>query len=79
MNYFDLKTKSKFDSSTGIVYTKSTDGVSLLGNGIPMNTKENLLYTKSHEWVEFIGENTAKSEELISDLLDLSESQDDRP
>ncbi|GEM_PF-1563501 len=37
-------TKNKQEENKAIVYTKTKDGVSLLGNGVPKNTKELALY-----------------------------------
>lgn len=35
-----LKTRTKYEGTAGIVFTKSTDGEKLLGNAVPANTKE---------------------------------------
>lgn len=35
-----LKTRTKYEGTAGIVFTKSTDGEKLLGNAVPTNTKE---------------------------------------
>lgn len=40
----DGKNRAYPAASTSLIYTKSTDGESLLGNGLPMNTKEVPLY-----------------------------------
>ncbi|MBK5720038.1 T9SS type A sorting domain-containing protein [Dysgonomonas sp. Marseille-P4677] len=42
--YGGKETKNRQEESKAIVYTKSKDGVSLLGNGIPQNTKEVALF-----------------------------------
>lgn len=38
--YNGERTKTKYEGSTGIIYTKSTDDQKLLGNAVPSNTKE---------------------------------------
>lgn len=40
----DGKNRTYPEPSTSLIYTKSSDGESLLGNGVPMNTKEVPLY-----------------------------------
>lgn len=42
--YNGKKTKTKYMGSTGIVYTKSSDGENLLGNAVPGTTKELALF-----------------------------------
>jgi len=42
--YNGKKTRTKYLSSNGIVYTKSSDGENLLGNAVPGNTKELALF-----------------------------------
>lgn len=42
--YNGHKTRTKLEASTGIVYTKSTDGEKLLGNAVPGTVKEMALY-----------------------------------
>lgn len=42
--YNGTKTRTKMESSTGIVYTKSSDGEKLLGNAVPGTIKEMALY-----------------------------------
>lgn len=38
--YNGEKTRTRYEGSTGVVFTKSVEGESLLGNGVPTNTKE---------------------------------------
>lgn len=42
--YNGHKTRTKLEASTGIVYTKSSDGEKLLGNAVPNTIKEMALY-----------------------------------
>lgn len=42
--YNGQQTLTKMTASRGIVYTRSTEGINLLGNGVPQNTKELGLY-----------------------------------
>lgn len=38
--YNGERTRTRYEGSTGIIYTKSTDGNTLLGNAVPSKTKE---------------------------------------
>jgi len=42
--YNNKSTRTYPEPSTSIIYTKSSDGVNMLGNGVPMRTKELPLY-----------------------------------